>query len=307
MTFGFIGYGSIAKKHILAISKLYKHSEVILVRRDSTDIIENIDNINFTITASIIDLHKADFIFITNPTSLHVDTIQKALEFKKPLFIEKPLSNTFEGVEVLQQELNDSKLINYIACNLRFHPCISFLKLNVLPALIINEVNVYAGSYLPDWRPGIDYRKNYSANAEMGGGVHLDLIHELDYCYYLFGNPAKTFRVLNSKSSLHINAIDYAHYFWEYNNYSLQITLNYYRRDYKRTIEIVAEDATYLVDLKKGTITKNEEIIFSADTDMTFSYQLQIDYFVKQAQKNEKCYNDINEASHILKLCLNES
>lgn len=307
MNFGFIGYGSIAKKHIQAIAKLYVNANVLLVRRFDNDIDEIFQGITITTTNDYNLLRNVDFIFITNPTAFHTFAIEKVIEFNKPLFIEKPLACELDGLDLLINKLNKTNITNYIACNLRFHPCINYLKNILLPKLVINEINVYCGSYLPDWRPGVDFRKTYSSSASMGGGVHLDLIHELDYCYFLFGNPRTTFGKFTNKSSLKIDAVDYAHYFWEYDQFCLQITLNYFRRDYKRTIEIVAEDATYLVDINNFNIKKNNELIFESTNDISVTYEAQIKYFVDQVIKNENCFNDINEASHVLKLCLNES
>src|SRR5690606_19349874 len=128
----------------------------------------------------------------------------------------------------------------------------------------VNEVNVYCGSYLPDWRPGVDFRKVYSANKELGGGVHIDLIHELDYVFWLWKEPRKTRAFFSNTSSLDISAFDYANYLWTYDGFSVSIVLNYYRRDPKRTLEIVTEQATYQVDLLNNTIEKNGEIVFSS-------------------------------------------
>ena len=133
---------------------------------------------------------------------------------------------------------------SYVACNLRFLDCISFIKDN-LPQLLnkkLNEVNVYCGSYLPDWRPNADFRAAYSAKAELGGGVHLDLIHELDYVYWLLGIPKQVNRTFKSQSSLSIGSIDYANYILDYNGFCANVVLNYYRRDSKRTLELVFED-----------------------------------------------------------------
>ena len=48
----------------------------------------------------------------------------------------------------------------------------------------------FVGEYLPDFHPDEDYRKGYSARADLGGGVMLTLIHDIDLATWFFGSPA---------------------------------------------------------------------------------------------------------------------
>ena len=171
---------------------------------------------------------------------------------------------------------------------------------------IINEVNIYCGSYLPDWRPGKDFRKIYSANAAMGGGVHLDLIHELDYCTWLFGNPMETTSVKRNVSYLKINAIDFAAYHLLYDTFSANITLNYFRKDPKREIEIITEKGTIKADLLKCTITSLEDsqIIFEQPYQVKDTYVEQMNYFISHIKNNQQPMNNFDEAVDVLKIAL---
>ena len=78
---------------------------------------------------------------------------------------------------------------------------------------IVNKEAVFSArsissSYLPDWRGKVDYRNIYSADKQKGGGVTLDLIHELDYLTDLFGIPERSLHVQGKYSDLEITSDD---------------------------------------------------------------------------------------------------
>ena len=297
-----IGLGSIGKKHVRAIRELEAGAEIYAVRHspeaESFEAVENIfslDGIDFS----------PDFVIISNPTNRHREAVKSVMRFDCPLFIEKPVFDNLENTENLLAEIEEKNILTYVACNLRFHGCIAFLK-NYLAEndVRLNEVNGYCGSYLPDWRPDADFRKIYSANEAEGGGVHLDLIHELDYLYWLFGTPQKASAFKRSNSSLAISAADYANYALLYEDFAASVILNYYRRSPKRSCELVFEDKTWFVDLLKNKITENGNVIFSSDETIADTYVSQMRYFLDCLKSNEKPMNSIFEAVEVLQIAL---
>jgi len=299
-----IGLGSIAKKHIDAIYQLDNTVQIYALRSSNSNHGNEITRVINIYDLNDINMSEIDFVVISNPTGLHFTTIKQLSIFKTPLFIEKPLfSDINKEGEELVNEIEKNNITTYVACNLRFLASIKELK-NLLKDLNINEVNVYCGSYLPDWRPDVDFRTIYSANKDMGGGVHIDLIHELDYVYWLFGMPLKTNSFFSSNSSLAISSYDYANYLWKYQGFSASIILNYYRKDSKRAIEVVTDKGTYFVDLLKNTIDFNNKCIFASQKRISDTYYDQMDFFIHNIlDKNEK-FNTIAEAYNILKLCM---
>ncbi|WP_018344817.1 Gfo/Idh/MocA family protein [Cytophaga aurantiaca] len=301
-----IGLGSIAKKHIAAIRQIKPDAIIIALRSNaSADEIPSVENI-YSID-DIKSIHP-DFIIISNPTMLHGETIEKLIQFNIPLFIEKPALHDLQQEEHISTLLKANNIKTYIACNLRFLDCLVYVKNHLAEKqAALNEVNVYSGSHLPDWRPGTDFRKGYSANKNMGGGAHLDLIHELDYVYWIFGKPLQVSSILRNKSTLKIDAIDYANYTCVYERFVVGIVLNYYRKDYKRTLELVFSDETWLVDLPENKITRADgTVIFKSEQKMIQTYLNQMTYFFDFLNSGSAIsMNDFTQGIDVLKICLN--
>ena len=299
-----VGLGSIAQKHISAIRNIIYEPNIIALRSNgNSNLLPGIKNIY-----SIDELDtKPDFIIISNPTSLHAETIKNTLSIGCPLFIEKPVLQNLNDVEILNKIIHEKNVLTYVACNLRFHPVIQYLYKYLKECNEkINEVNIYCGSYLPEWRLGRNFRTIYSANADMGGGVHLDLIHELDYCFWLFGKPAEVRSLKRNVSTLHIDAMDFVQYNFLYKSFSANIILNYYRRDARRDIEIVLENKTIKADLIRCCVSniKTQEVLYQKEFLIQDTYLIQMKYFIDQLKLNKKPMNDFFEAVEILKMAL---
>ena len=298
-----IGLGSIGKKHVVTLKSILKKVDIIALR--SSKNAKKIPGITNVYSYKEIEKILIDFAIVSNPTYNHLETINNLIKFKVPLFIEKPLNSSLD-IEDLINVINSKKIYTYVACNLRFLDCIRFVKEKLSQDLIdqINEVNVYCGSYLPDWRPNIDFRQTYSTNLKLGGGVHLDLIHELDYIYWFFGVPKEVFRRFKNQSSLKISTYDYANYLLDYERFSANIVLNYYRKDSKRSLELVFENETWCIDLIKNQVLKNNQVIFSSQQNILETYQLQMQYFISNLKNNVKSMNTVNDAFEVLKICI---
>lgn len=300
-----IGLGSIANKHIAALKQLKIDFKIYALRskpnalsQNGVENIYNLDEINVVF----------DFAIISNPTYLHYEYIEKLAKKGIDLFIEKPAIHSLDNYEKLVKIVNDNNIKTYVACNLRFHPCLKFLHDRInSDKYKINEVNVYCGSYLPNWRPGTDFRNNYSAIASMGGGVHLDLFHELDYTVWLFGLPIESKSFLKNSSSLNISSVDYANFILGYDSFTTNIVLNYYRIRPKREIEIVFENEIWNIDLIRNEIkTDCEEFLYkNSSFKISQTYSDQLEYFIDCLKNNKYPMNGLSESIEILKICLN--
>jgi predicted dehydrogenase len=292
------GYGSIARKHAAALKKTDPSVKLSAYRPTGTNALDD----GLGIVSSPEEAKEFDFIIVSNPTSLHEAVITDLLPLKKPMFIEKPPFHSLDAAHKVLSLL-DQETVTYTAFNLRFLECLAELK-KIIASKKINEVNVYCGSYLPSWRPG-NFRESYSANESMGGGVHLDLIHELDYVRWIFGEPLTVRKTLRRESSLEISASDYANYLLEYPGHAVNVILNYYRRDPKRTCEVVMDDTTVLVNLLENSISSCDgtRLFHSAQT-VQDTYTEQMKYFLNCLKENQRPFNSLEESCGTLKIAL---
>jgi predicted dehydrogenase len=297
--------GSIALKHIRVLREIVPRVEIFALRSSGTALPQK--GISDLHDWKDIEKHGFHFVLISSPSALHLEHITKITKSKVPIMVEKPLFVSFEQILDFEK-LDTSHVLIYVACNFRFHPLIGFIKHYLKKDRSkINEVSAYCGSYLPDWRPGQDYSKVYSSMKEMGGGVHLDLVHEPDYLVYLFGMPSAAQHSGRKVSDLKINSYDSSVNLLRYDGFQAHIMLNYFRRDTKRTLEIVREKDTLLLDFIKGEIhetTTGKLLLRDNEQSVYTTYKRQMEYFLKCIKNDDVPMNSASEAVEILKLVL---
>ena len=124
-----VGFGSIGKRHYRNLTSLGYRD--IAVFDPSDKAFENADKI---IRIKKFDIDSAkDFntAFICSPNNLHIKHALICANAGLHLFIEKPLSHNFNGFNLLKKICRKKKLVTMIGCNMRFHPCLEFIK-NIL-------------------------------------------------------------------------------------------------------------------------------------------------------------------------------
>ena len=246
-----VGYGSIGSRHCEVLSSLGHEVEVLT----SKDLKEFKSYKSF----EEISLSEFDYFVIATPTNKHFENLEflnKNVK-NKIIFCEKPL---FESKKAYL-ELENSVFVGYV---LRYHPLLLKLK-NELK----NEKIIYAqakcSSYLPTWRPNTDYKACYSSDKERGGGVLLDLSHEIDYLLWLLGDFELSFSMDEKISDLQITSNDFCAFFAKGKNGEIiSVNLDYISKITQRTLLIETLDKTFLLDFIAGKLKiadKNGEIL----------------------------------------------
>jgi predicted dehydrogenase len=256
-----IGYGSIGRRHARILAEL--GCEVAVVSRRPLD-----EGRRFADIAEAVTTMQPDYAVIANETSAHVAAADAlaAAGFSGELLVEKPLGGAVANGAGFARCA--------VAYNLRFHPAVIRLA-ELLRGETIVAIQVYCGQYLPDWRPGTDYRTSYSADPARGGGVLRDLSHELDLLLLLAG-PWRRVAALGGR----FGALDIA----SDECWALLVELercpcatlqvNYLDRPGRREIVVNTADHTYRVDFGRAALISDGEVEeFAADRDATYRAQ----------------------------------
>lgn len=301
-----VGLGSIGKRHLKNIDKVLNARGIIysvdLIRRK--DSLETEEAYKELISNVYIDYKDVptdyDVIFITNPTYLHYDTIKRYSKNTRHMFIEKPVFD--ETTVETSNLLLDSNGVYYVACPLRYTDVIQYVKQNVEISKVYST-RVICSSYLPDWRPNVDYKSTYSAHANEGGGVSIDLIHEWDYLVYLFGKPENVVNFKGKVSQLEIDSDDISIYVAKYINMMVEVHLDYFGRSTIRELQLFTDEDTIVADIANSEIRylkSNKVITFKEERN---SYQVkEIENFFDIIEGKKSNENDINTALMTLKI-----
>lgn len=231
---------------------------------------------------------KPDAAIIASPASCHQ---QQALSLARegiPLLLEKPVGTGGEPTEYWDELRKQSDrvpmLVGYV---LRHDPCAAVLKENIQSQRLgkVLEADFYCGSWLPDWRPKSNYRQSVSAQRSLGGGVLLELSHELDLAHFLLGSMKLRYSSLRQSRLLELDVEDQALLVTASDSCALiTFRLNFCTRPARRMISMRFEKGEASWDILAGVVRVQihgqQGEHFQSQKQAEDLYRIQLDHFV---------------------------
>jgi predicted dehydrogenase len=229
-------------------------------------------------------------VVVSSPNRFHAEQALLALEHGRHVLVEKPLAENRDEADRLVDAAKVAGVTSGVAMNLRFHTGPATLNRLLDDGELGRPLHaaVWFGYDLRRWRPHADYRQSYSARADLGGGVVLDAIHELDILLWLLGPAQCVTGELGHVSDLEIDVEDVALGVLRFGGGVLaSVSLNYVDAAYRRGCLVVGTDATARWDWGHGTVVVRDgtgERVLDAACDVRDTYRAEIADFVRAAE-----------------------
>lgn len=227
-----------------------------------------------------------DAVVVATPPTTHIDIAELAVQAGAHLLIEKPVSSSIARVHEMLTAADRANLIVMVAYNLRFLPALVKIRGMVESGEIGRVLTIHAefGQYLPTWRPGTDYRKNYITNGDAGGGIILEESHEFDYVMWMAGPVTTVYSAAAKLSDLEMHAEDTAVVTMRHESSSIStLSIDCTQHGYRRAVRIVGTEATLNWDFTSGIeiIRRDGERTFKPSvSDLKPTYELEIQDFL---------------------------
>jgi predicted dehydrogenase len=224
------GTGSIGMRHLRVLRDFLQLDPVALPIRHARIPELHAEGIRTVGSWEIAAENPPLFAIIASDTARHLADASEALALGANVLVEKPIAVSVKGLRDLAELAARCNRLVFVACNLRFDAGLLQFRSRLADIGHIHSVRIECQSFLPEWRPGTDYRQAYSAR-EGEGGVLRDLIHEIDYAIWLFGPPSELFARLGNTGSLGIKSDESADILWDApSGSSISIRLDYLSR-----------------------------------------------------------------------------
>lgn len=254
MRYLIVSLGSIGRRHLRNLRALRPDAHIAILRQhtavENGAVLEGADQQFTTLEQAL--AFRPDAAIIAGPATTHLGTALPLAQAGVHLLIEKPLADRPEGLDTLVAHCKKHALVLMTGYNLRFSPSLRETRRLIESGAVGHVLGVRAevGQYLPDWHPASDYRQTVSAQRTLGGGALLELSHEFDYLYWLFGCPARVTARGGHYSRLEIDVEDMVEITLEYQSPTrlINIHLDLVQRAAVRRCRFIGETGTLLWD-----------------------------------------------------------
>jgi predicted dehydrogenase len=252
-----IGTGSIGRRHMANLQSLGHEVHAYSERLNAGAAHVLPEGVVVVPSLDITDELGFDAAVIANRTDQHLSSANRALKFCNALYIEKPLSANLSGLENFERLILKRGSVVEMGFMMRYHPNLQWIKTHLQSGQFgeVMHVRASVGQWLPDWRPGTDHRLGFGAFYRHGGGVTMELIHEIDLVNWLLGEAVDVCAMQRPLAQLEIETEAIAEISMRLASGILaQVHLDYVRPGYGRTLEILCSKGVLTWDYSTSRV-----------------------------------------------------
>ena len=304
------GLGSIGRRHLRLVREFRPDLEITVVRSSEGNGVPEekfADVVVYNIEDSLARGIQAAI--IATPAVFHLNQAVQFLQAGVDVLVEKPLSMSIVGVDELIRLQEAKGLIGLVGYCMRYDPAAEKFKkmLKSKKTGQILHVHVNCGSYLPDWRPEQDYKQSASAIKEFGGGVLLELSHELDYVRWFFGKIETVTAILENSGTLGLDVEESADLILKtVEGIPISVHLDFNSRISRRRCVAHCSAGVLTWDAVQKTVSWQsfdrieKEESFTHDRDEL--YRLQLKHFFECIENNQKPLVSLEDGVEVLRI-----
>ena len=252
----FVGLGGAGQRHLRILRDRLPQARFTAFRRTAQTPLLNADfsvgsgdlaaRYDLTVVPSLEDglAARPDLVVISTPSALHLDPLLAAAAQGAGILVEKPWSHSLDGFAAFRRAVESSPAPFRLSFQRRHHPLLRRVK-ELLAAGKLGRIvsaNFQVGSWVPSWHGYEDWRGLYAVRPELGGGVLLTEIHEIDLAGWYFGLPRRVFATGGNFGPEKLEVEDTAQLTLEYGDFSVQLSLCFMQKKPGRRLEIAGTE-----------------------------------------------------------------
>jgi len=312
------GLGSIGQRHFRLLRARLPDARIMVLRHSNCDeIIDGVDLCTTSIDKAV--LFRPEIAIIAVPSPYHSEIAIALASVYTNLLVEKPIASNIKEAYLLAEVVNSTDIVFQVGYNLRFLKSLQTFRAEILSGRIgrVASVRAEVGQYLPEWRPGSDWRNSVSARADLGGGVLLELSHEFDYLRWIFGEVKDVRGWMGRQGGLGLDVEDTLHAVLQFTEpvpVSAEgvppvalVTLDFIRRDTVRRCVAIGETGTLIWD---GVVSKvllsrpgdTNRVLFDKQPERDTIYANQLNAFIESVESGAPVASSASDGVAVMEI-----
>jgi predicted dehydrogenase len=267
----FVGLGGAGQRHLRILRRLlpditvcsaYRHTATTpLLRADFTvderSSVESEYGVKRFESLESAFADRPDLTVIATPTSCHRAAMMRAMEAGSAVLVEKPWAENLDEFAAFRDGMLSKDLPFLISFQRRFHPLIAAARDAIARGVIGKPIaaSFTVFSNVRAWHPYEDWHQLYAVQPQLGGGVLLTEIHEIDLANWFFGLPDGVFCRGGNWSGEKLGVEDTVQLTLTYAGLSVQMTLCFMHEKQGRQFHVAGTEGDIVWDADGNRLT----------------------------------------------------